>query len=290
MLKGLKLKIGGITISVTTDYPPQRFLNITDYEHFLTTSPPDINLKVHYGHIPKYKRNKVIFDSRGMWILYRSNNKYAFRIGYQTSSSFYTLRLGLFEPDFRTGDIYLRSKTLTHGLLFNPLTHPLDELIMLSFFSLGKGMLIHTCGINEQGKGILFVGPPFAGKSTLANLYLGNNKVSILSDDRIILRKQKGNFTIYGTPWHGEAGLCSPESAPLEAIFFLRHASKNSLRKIGKAEEASLLLTASLPTFWDAKGMQYTLGLCQEIADRIPGYELGFVPNKNVLGLIKNAL
>lgn len=288
MSKGLKLKIGGITISVTTDYPPQKFLNIRDYEHFLATSPSDINLKVHYGYIPKYKRKEVIFNAQRMWLLYRINNKYAFRIGYQTSRSFHTRRLALFEPDFRKGDIYVRRKTLTHGLLFNPLIYPLDELIMLSFLSLYKGMLIHACGINEEGKGILFIGPPFAGKSTLANLYLGNNKANILSDDRIILRKQKNNFSIYGTPWHGEARLCSPEKVSLEKIFFLKHAKKNRIKKMEPLESASRLLICSFPTFWDKKGMEFTLKFCTELAQKIPCYELGFVPTESVLDFVRN--
>ena len=38
--------------------------------------------------------------------------------------------------------------------------------------------------------------------------------VTILSDDRIAVRMKNGQPWLYGTPWHGDAGLASPASSP----------------------------------------------------------------------------
>jgi hypothetical protein len=93
---------------------------------------------------------------------------------------------------------------------------------------------------------------------------------------------------MYGTPWHGDAKACSPEKAPLEKIFFLKHAKMNKVKKIERIAAASKLLVCSFPTFWDKKGMEFTLGFIDELTREVPCYELSFVPDEIVLGLVKS--
>ena len=46
--------------------------------------------------------------------------------------------------------------------------------------------------------------------------------VEIVSDDRVIVREAGGEWRMFGTPWHGEAALSSPASAPLDGVFLCR--------------------------------------------------------------------
>lgn len=109
-----------------------------------------------------------------------------------------------------------------------------------------------------------------------------------MSDDRIIVRKIDGQFWIYGTPWHGEANLCSPKKARLEKIFFLKHAEKNGIKKISLIDATSCMIVCSFPTFWNKKGMEFTVGFIDELTREVPCYELGFVPDERVLDLVEN--
>jgi len=95
------------------------------------------------------------------------------------------------------------------------------------------------------------------------------------------------SYRIYGTPWHGNAEIASPLSTPLSSIFFLAHDHENRLIPVQGADAASQLLVRSFPTFWDAEGMKYTLGLCQRLSTRVPCYELGFIPDKGVIDILK---
>ena len=70
-------------------------------------------------------------------------------------------------------------------------------------------------------------------------------------------------------------------------IFFLKHAKKNIAQKITPVEATSRLIVRSFPTFWDKKGMEFTLKFCTEIAQKIPCYELRFVPDKSVLDFVR---
>ncbi len=111
--------------------------------------------------------------------------------------------------------------------------------------------------------------------------------MTILSDDRIIIRDVDDGYQIYGTPWHGDAKVASPQSVPLSRILFLAHDRENRLTPLEHIDATSRLLVRCFPTFWDAEGMQYTMGLSDRIVAEIPCHELGFVPDKRVIELLK---
>jgi len=157
---------------------------------------------------------------------------------------------------------------------------------MINLLSQGRGILIHGCGIDDSGEGILFAGNSGAGKSTIARL-LTNKGVKVLNDDRVIIRKKFGSFWMYGTPWHGEVKECLPEKVPLKKIFFIKHSKNNFIRKITPMEVGYRLVVSSLSPFWDKRGMEFTLNLCSELANAISSYELAFVPDPSILDFIR---
>ena len=193
------------------------------------------------------------------------------------------------------GKIYLRPlKEHIYGEdslpLVDPLEYPLDEILMVHLLSFDRGVLLHACGIEYNDGGIVFVGVSGSGKSTIANLYKKIKEVNILSDDRIIVRRQNTSFYIYGTPWHGDSGVCSQRKTPLKAIFFLKHSPQNFCRRLSSVDAVSRLFVCSFPTFWDKRGLEYTLSVCSHLAEDTPCYELGFVPDDSTLEFLNNRL
>jgi hypothetical protein len=191
------------------------------------------------------------------------------------------------DPDLSAGTISSRVRESGLEDSFNPLNYPLDELLVINLLSRGRGMLVHACAVDYRGRGWLFLGTSGAGKTTLARLWKEEPGVTLLSDDRIIIRDTGDSFQMYGTPWHGTASIASPRSAPLSAIFFLAHDRENRLTPVQLVDATSRLLVRSFPTFWDAEGMQYTLGLCERLSACVPCYELGFVPDSSVIGMLR---
>jgi hypothetical protein len=282
----VKIEIAAIIISVISDGCDWAFMEGDACERFIATNGrPEVVLCAHYGDIPKCNLVKKIFDSGSTWSLHRAGRKRILRLGSLAAGSLPS-KIAVLEPDFRSGDIYIRAHEPASFL--NPLIYPLNEILMVNLLSLGRGGMFHACGIKDNGQGILFVGASGAGKSTLANLWKKEKDVTILSDDRIIIRRKDGKFWAYGTPWHGDAKVCSPERAPLEKIFFLQHAKVSKVERIEGIDAASKLLVCSFPTFWDKKGMEFTLGFIDELTREVPCYELGFVPNKTVIDFVKD--
>jgi len=288
MQKELKLGIADIVISVIFEDKIQSSEVDGSYKYFLTNSKPDIAFYTHYGYISKSKLGEKVFDTGTTWSFYQNNEKYILK----TSSKAIIL-----ESDFKSGDIYIRAQGRKRKVEY-PLNYPLGEVLMINLLAQKRGVMIHSCGVSNKGQGLLFAGTSQMGKSTMANLWksqIANDKsqnegVSILSDDRIIVRKRNEQFWIYGTPWHGDAKVCLPEKAPLEKIFFLKHARKNMLKKLSPLEAAFRLIVCSFPTFWDKKGMEFTLEFCAELVKRIPCYQLGFVPDESILDFVRDKI
>jgi hypothetical protein len=280
----LRIGIAEIVISIVSEETFTDFALDDAYRSFIAEGEPEVTLHLHYGKLTDdYDCGEKIFDSGTTWSFHRRNENYLLRISY-TSENSTPDRIAILKPDFRSGDVYIFDRRST----LNPLLYPFAELLMINLLSQGRGVLTHSCGTDNNGKGILFVGESGAGKSTLSDLWKDKKGVTVLSDDRIIIRKIDGRFWIYGTPWHGDVKLCSPERAPLEKIFFLKHAKVSKVERIEGINAASKLLVCSFPTFWDKKGMEFTLGFIDELTREVPCYELGFVPDKRIIDLVKS--
>jgi len=200
----------------------------------------------------------------------------------------YAERVMVLNPSLRRGELYVKRPPHDSPFIVDPFHGPTAELLMVHYLAQGNGIILHSCGIELGGKGILFVGHSGAGKSTMARLWEDVGSVPILSDDRIIIRKKDGAFWMYGTPWHGEAKFASPHGCPLDKIYFMRHAGKNSIRETGKIEAISRLLTCSFPPYWDTKGMRFTLDFLTDLGTTIPCRELGFHPDRGIIPFVRS--
>lgn len=285
-LKELKINIAGIVISLESEQANLGFQDNDPRQHFVTRAPSEVILRVHYGSAPRCYKEEKVFDTAANWSLFRINGGWVLKAPF---------KILILEPNFKAGNIYINRQQAGNNKDF-PLNYPLDELLTINLLAKGQGVMAHACGISDHGKGLLFAGTSQMGKSTVANLWKSqiasgksqNGEVTILSDDRIIIRKIDRRFWIYGTPWHGDAKMCSPERAPLEKIFFLKHAKRNTVKKIAPMEVVSHLIVCSFSTFWDKRGIEFTLSFCSELAQNIPSYELGFVPDESVLDFVKD--
>jgi hypothetical protein len=227
-----------------------------------------------------------LFDAGSVWQLYQDNGSYLFRL---LSLAFgpRPYAIARFNRNFSEGEILLHPDFFEPGQAVDPLSTPLDELLYGALLARGRGAEIHGCGlIDAHGNGHLFVGKSGAGKTTMARLWQDLPGTTILSDDRIILRKLEGKIWMYGTPWHGDGGMASADLASLERIYFLEKGPRNELVPMTKAEGALMLSACSFPPFYNREAMEFTLGFVGEVAGEIPCFELRVVPDRRVVEFI----
>ncbi len=96
----------------------------------------------------------------------------------------------------------------------------------------------HCSSIAVDGKAIMFTAKSGTGKSTHRNLWVKNfdGKVTVINDDKPIIRKVDGTFFVYGTPWKGKEGLGANIRVPAHALCFLSRSETNSIGPIDTAD------------------------------------------------------
>lgn len=280
------IEIGGIGISFLFDRNLFEFGVKHINNGFITDNRSDIKLRVHHGRIPEIKEKGKIFDSGSNWALYKNRGKYVLQDD-SMESGLLPETIIILEPKLKFGKIYSEKNLFDLNFLPDPLGYPLNQILMIMLLSLGKGVLLHACGIDDEGYGCLFLGKSTHGKSTIAKLW-SENGATILNDDRIIVREKNGEFWMYGTPWHGDFREVSSNGMPIRKVFFLKHGKENSIVPKMGAEAVSMLLTRAFPPLWDQNGMDYTLGLLDRMASKLPCYELNFLPDKRIIDFVRN--
>ncbi|MHB8608369.1 MAG: hypothetical protein ACYDCG_08730 [Candidatus Acidiferrales bacterium] len=246
----------------------------------------DVNLQVAWANSLEVPRSTLLFHSGGLWSLFAEQSGYRF--------SFLAPVLGMtpykeawFDSAFRSGSVLLSRQYFDAERPVYPLEYPLDELLMIHRLSRGEGVEVHAVGISDDsGRGHLFLGHSGAGKSTTARLWLDRPGVKILSDDRIILRAREGRIWMYGTPWHGDAGIASPDSAPLSGIYLLEHGKNNEQRTLPPGRAAAELFTRSFVTHHSEHGIRATLDFLDRVASQVPCCIFRFVPNETAVEAI----
>jgi len=283
----LFIRVADITLHITTDSPRMKVQSGGAVKNFVVSPrKPDVDIQALWGNLSQRTRGKKIFDSGALWQLYQQNGSYLFRF---TSSALgpHPYKIASFNNKFTQCEILLNCSSFKLDQPVYPLEYPLDELTVTHFLAMREGVEVHACGVlNPSGESHLFVGQSGAGKTTMARLYQKLNQVKILSDDRIVLRRKSHGIWMYGTPWHGEAEIASPEKGHLTKIFFLRHGEKNRLVPLGKAEAVSRLFTSCFPPFYHQQAIEFILAFFDEVVKTIPCYELTFFPDERVAGFI----
>jgi hypothetical protein len=276
----LNIRIGGICVGIEGAFEITE-ASLSSYGAFISSKGPDINLRMHKG-IPDDAVGEKVFDCPPIWSLHRRNGTTAIKLFH--SPIFTGLQRTLaFGRGMDQWDLYLAEKCAD---FYDPFYGPTMELLMVNYLAHGRGVIIHSCGMTVNGKGILFVGDSGAGKTTLAQMWAKEEGVLLLSDDRTIVRKGNDNYYIYGTPWHGEGKFGSPEKAQLERVFFITHGKGNTLKDITGIKAVSRLMGCSFPPYWDAQGTGFVLSLLTGLVERVPCYELEFVPDQSVLDFV----
>jgi hypothetical protein len=286
------LQIGGFTIGV---WCAGDIAVAADPEHspfFLRNVPKygcDIELEVSWADSLELPEATPAFVSGGLWSAYvtAKGTKFYFCSPAVAGRAY---KAAWFDPDFSRGHIVLNASAYAAGSLINPLEYPLDELAMMHRLAAGHGIEVHALGLaDDDGSGYLFLGHSGAGKSTTARLWQQQPGVRLLSDDRIILREQDGKIMMYGTPWHGDAGVASADSVALTAIFLLEQAPNDELVPVAQSKAAAELFARAFIPHYVKDGIQYSLDFADYVTRTIPNSIFRFAPTPGAVEAIRHA-
>jgi hypothetical protein len=263
--------VGGADMSVMLDPELRRFATDSD--------SCDVQIRVEWGEDLRVPPGTPLFDSGGLWSLYEEFGGYHFYFS-TPSLGDKPYKAAWFDREFRRGHVALYRPYFDTARPIYPMEYPLDELVMIHRLAMGEGVEVHGCGvIAPDGRGMLLTGHSGAGKSTSARLWSNHSAARVLSDDRIILRQENGRIQMYGTPWHGDAGIAEAAQSPVDAIFVLQHGKANELRPLGVAEGAAELFARSFVPHHSHEGLSSALKFFHAVTSSVPCFGFSFVPD-----------
>jgi hypothetical protein len=287
----LALRIGGYTfglwcergMAVALD-PEQEAFAIS----YVDEKACDVELDVCWADGLQAPESSPAFISGGLWSAFTDSTGTKFYFSSPALGSA-PYKAAWFDPAFQRGHVVLNRSCFRANDAIFPLEYPIDELAMMHRLALGDGVELHALGLVDQdGRGYLFLGHSGAGKSTTARLWMTEPGVKLLSDDRIILRKQEGKFWMYGTPWHGDAGVASPASAPLSSIFLLEQAPQNQISPLAPGKAAAELFARAFVPHYLQEGIQFSLSFFDALARSIPCSIFRFAPTDSAVEAIRH--
>ena len=167
-----------------------------------------------------------------------------------------------------------------------PMLHPVDRVLWMGVLAHQFGFIVHSCGWSCNGKALLFPGVSGAGKTTLCRQLMAAGQGNILSDDRVILKKEDQGIRACGTPWPGDAKQARNESAPLAALCFIEKSPDHYLLPIRSSEALRRLLEAASVPWFSCELRDRVLPLLEQVVTTVQAFRLGFHPEPGVTDLL----
>jgi hypothetical protein len=286
MQKAVKLEIGEVGIRFRWKGEVIKNPKHAFYKNFVVNDErkPHSDLEIYQGKLPEHPREQMIFDAiANHWRMYVSGERHLIEI-FSPRPPHPKTNVVLMERDFGTGELWAKPVSFP----FQKLMRPLGEILITNHLARGKGVLAHALGLVDDGCGMVFFGASGTGKSTLANLYKKRSKDTlILSDEKIIIRKDKAKFWLYGTPWSGNGFSVSSGRAELKKIFFIEHGRQNRLIPERSVLMAGRMFQQLFLPFWDKEKLAFALRFSHELVESVPSHRLAFVNDEKVIDFVR---
>ncbi len=131
-----------------------------------------------------------------------------------------------------------------HVLEFTALYRKYIYIVMDKY----DAFFFHCSAISVDNEAIMFTALSGTGKSTHRRLWVENfgDRVTVINDDKPIIRKIDGCFYVYGTPWRGKENLGENIRVPAKALCFLSRSEKNSIGSINSFSVVAKMLNQTL--------------------------------------------
>lgn len=133
---------------------------------------------------------------------------------------------------------------------------------------------LHAATIEDQGRGILFLGPSGIGKTTQAERWAEFRGASIINGDVGFVQRTEREYIAWGTPWHGSSPYCLNASVPVKALVVLKQAPENRLRELTGFEKVSEIAGSVFYPTWLEDGMELCTDTLNHLLTDLPVYRL----------------
>ncbi|MBE6825248.1 MAG: hypothetical protein E7513_07965 [Ruminococcaceae bacterium] len=153
------------------------------------------------------------------------------------------------------------------------------------------GFFLHCSCLEYEGNAYVFTAKSGTGKSTHSRLWreVFGDKVTMINDDKPIIRLIDDKFYIYGTPWNGKHHISNNIKSEIKAIYYLSQGSENAIAKSDPISSISKILSQTvLPD--DKKSMENLLDMVEKLVSSTPVFDLSCTISHDAVRTVLNSL
>jgi len=233
--------------------------------------------------------DNLLFDPGKTWKLFQdgSNSCFVFQRGIVDNNKVQVDSIIKTNSFWNQISIFERFSSPMFYSIFN--TFATNFLIEQSILFTG-GVVFHASSLDDNGKGIVFVGHSGAGKSTQLQIWDTESGTILINDDRTAVRIEGGKPICYGTPWSGSINVSRNHSAPIKALFLLEQASENSIYPVPPSSAIELLIPRTYLPYWDKSLMNLAMENLSRIILKVPIFILRCRPEDAVIQLVRSVI
>lgn len=280
------IKIADISLKIFSDIPvseliSDRLHSFRAEENFLDDG---IYIFVKRAKNLDYDFGRLLYDPGDIWKMYRNGDIFNAVISYNSKEP-----MGIISTagDWKNITVYLnRSNNKQSGLL----NTAGFELIIRAVIQFNKGAIFHSSGLDDNGKGILFVGHAGEGKSTQSRLWMSFEGTMIFNEDRNAVRIIDDYVFCYGTPWGGTANIAKNHKVPLSVILMIEKLEEIRIERMPVSEAVPKLIARSFFPYWDENLSNLAISNITSISAKVPVYKLSCKPTPGVVELVRSVL
>jgi hypothetical protein len=288
----LRYRIAGLGIAVCSPGLPLLEESEPDYLPFLAPAgdpgPDEVRVELREGDAGAAAAGRTIFEAGESWVLRRQGDALTMTPLPASSDGRPPWSARIAERGRRV-EITCSPELIGPGAagpsLGSPFHYPLDQVVLMLALA-GEGAVVHAAGVDLGRGGLVLAGASGAGKTTIARAAAAAG-LAVLSDDRVIVRRDRAGWSVHGTPWPGEGRHAVNRGVPLRGLLFLSRGEEDHLAPLAPAAALRRLLPlTSLPLF-DRELAGCALDCCADLVGAVPALELAFRPGPGAVRLLR---
>ena len=268
-LKGIKIK----------DWPTPF------YSPFRVQTPADIKIILEYArNLPiEGPESKLLFDGQSHWQFFDCSDHYLIKLFEPKNLSHN--RSAIVSKDLSEVKLLMKHHSTKLDLAFRPFM----EILFINYLASRGGLLLHGAAVRDGKSAYLFVGESGAGKTTMSQFWAyKEGDISVLGDERIIVRREPDGWFVYGTPWPGLGFVVANQRVPISNIFFIRHGQQHEVIPQPKPILFQKLFTQVFSSFWDYEKVTQISDTCAQMIEEVPAYELASLKEAPVTDFVRD--
>jgi hypothetical protein len=280
------LRIASVEIDLETPIPVEELgIKWRLSPFFATTQDPIARWSIRWEESdrPPAPCGELVFDPGSIVRIYRDGADYVATITYE----------GLVPALLRTNatwdDLTLTEQRTGAGWR-SLLSYGVGELLFRTGMIRTGGLVLHASGVDDHGRGLVFVGHSGEGKSTQLGLWGPVPGVIAMGDDRIAVRLEPDGPVCYSLPWGGASVVNRDHRAPLSALVLMEHAEEDDIARLTPAEAAPRVLARTFLPFWDRTLMSCAMANLDGLLSCVPVYHLRCQPGPDLIPLVRSVL